>query len=140
MAQKQQYLKEKLRHKNISFSYHDNQLSFLEAVIARGDRRISKVIYDAFRKGCKFDSWGEHFQYDLWMQAFEENGINPMDFANKEIELDRPLPWDHLSCGVSKNFLKRELSLALEAKESVDCRDHCIGCGINQNIGRGLCG
>ena len=140
MEQKQQYLKEKLRHKNISFNYHDNRLSFLEAVIARGDRRIAAVIYDAFKKGCKFDSWGEYFQYDLWMQAFEENNINPCDFANQEIDPNRPLPWDHLSCGVSKKFLKRELDRALNAEESVDCRQHCIGCGINQNIGKGLCG
>lgn len=140
MEQKQQYLKEKLRHRNITFNYHDNQLSFLEAVIARGDRRISKVIYEAFRNGCKFDSWGEHFKYDIWMKAFETVGIDPADFANKGLEMDQKLPWDHLSCGVSKKFLQRECERAYQAVESVDCRKHCIGCGINQGIGKGLCG
>lgn len=140
MHQKQQYLKEKLKHRNITFNYHDNKLSFLEAVIARADRRMSQVIYEAFKRGCKFDSWGEHFKYDEWLKAFEIVGLNPADFANREIDLDAPLPWDHLSCGVDKKFLKRELKLAYEAKESVDCRDHCIGCGINQGLGRGLCG
>ncbi|MDO4710526.1 MAG: TIGR03960 family B12-binding radical SAM protein [Peptostreptococcaceae bacterium] len=139
MAQKQQYLKEKLRHRNITFNYHDNQLSFLEAVIARGDRRISQVIYEAFRNGCKFDSWGEHFKYDVWMKAFETVGIDPSIFANKGLAMDQKLPWDHLSCGVSKKFLQRECGLAYEAKESVDCRKHCIGCGIDQGVGKGLC-
>lgn len=140
MEAKQKYLKEKLRHKNITFNYHDNKLSFLEAVIARGDRRISAVIYEAFKNGCKFDSWGEHFKYEVWMKAFETVGIDPADYANKGLEKEQNLPWDHLSCGVSKKFLQRECELAYQAKESVDCRKHCIGCGINQGIGKGLCG
>lgn len=140
MEQKQQYLKEKLRHKNITFNYHDNKLSFLEAVIARGDRRLSEVIYEAFKSGCKFDSWGEHFNYDKWIIAFEKAGIDPIMFANKEINIEKSLPWDHLSCGVSKKFLQRELRLAYEEKESIDCRKNCIGCGINQGLAKGLCG
>ncbi len=140
MEQKQRYLKEKLRHKNITFSYHDNQLSFLEAVIARGDRRLSQVIYAAFLNGCKFDSWGEHFNYSTWLDAFEKCGIDPFAEANVAIDEDAPLPWEHLDCGVSRAFLKRELKNALEAKETVDCRQYCVGCGINKNIGEGLCG
>lgn len=140
MLEKQNYLKEKLKHRNITYNYHDHKLSFLEAVIARGDRRIGKVIYNAFKKGCKFDSWGEHFKYDLWMSAFNDENINPSDFANREIPLDANLPWDHLNCGVTKKFLKRELELAYSEKESVDCREKCLGCGVNINIGKGLCG
>ncbi|MDO5095350.1 MAG: TIGR03960 family B12-binding radical SAM protein [Peptostreptococcaceae bacterium] len=140
MTQKQQYLKEKLRHRNITYNYHDNKTSFLEAVIARGDRRIGQVIYEAFRNGCKFDSWGEHFKYEEWMKAFEKVGIDPSEFANKERDIDEPLPWDHLSCGVSKRFLQRELDLAYKEVESGDCRLGCIACGINQGLGKGLCG
>lgn len=140
MTQKQQYLKEKLRHRNITYNYHDNKTSFLEAVIARGDRRIAQVIYEAYKNGCKFDSWGEHFKYDEWMKAFEKVGIDPSQFANKETDIHAPLPWDHLSCGVSKRFLQRELDLAYKEVESGDCRLGCIACGINQGLGKGLCG
>ncbi len=140
MTQKQQYLKEKLRHRNITYNYHDNKTSFLEAVIARGDRRIGQVIYEAFRNGCKFDSWGEYFKYEEWMKAFEKVGIDPSEFANKERDIHAPMPWDHLSCGVSKRFLQRELDLAYKEVESGDCRLGCIACGINQGLGKGLCG
>lgn len=140
MTQKQQYLKEKLRHRNITYNYHDNKTSFLEAVIARGDRRIAQVIYEAYKNGCKFDSWGEHFKYDEWIKAFEKVGIDPSQFANKETDIHAPLPWDHLSCGVSKRFLQRELDLAYKEVESGDCRLGCIACGINQGLGKGLCG
>ena len=139
MKEKQQYLKAKLRHKNISYDYHDYDLSFLEAVIARGDRRLSAAIHSAFRKGCKFDSWGEHFRYDLWMEAFEENGIDPFEIANGEWKIDQPLPWDHIDTGVSKAFLVREWNEALEENTTGDCRENCLGCSINTDIGKGLC-
>lgn len=137
--QKQEYLKEKLRHRNIKYSYHDARLSFLEAVITKGDRRLSEVIYQAYKNGCKFDSWGEHFKYDEWIKAFEETGIDPHYYANREIEIDEKLPWDHLLCGVSKKFLARELDLAYNEIESDDCRQGCLGCEINQSLGKGLC-
>lgn len=139
MYEKQRYLRQKLKHKNISYDYHDADLSFLEAVIARGDRRLSKAIYAAFKKGCKFDSWGEHFKYDLWMEALEESGIDPYEIASGKWELEQPLPWDHLDTGVSKAFLVREWKSAVEEKTTGDCRENCLGCGINTGIGKGLC-
>lgn len=139
MIEKQRYLKQKLRNKNISYDYHDTDLSFLEAVIARGDRRLSKVIHTAFKKGCKFDSWGEHFKYDLWMEAFEENKIDPYEIANGKWDIAQPLPWDHLDTGVSKQFLVREWNEAIKETTTGDCRLNCLGCGINTNVGKGLC-
>lgn len=137
---KQEYLKEKLRHKNIKYNYHDARLSFLEAAIAKGDRRMSAAIYQAFLNGCKFDSWGEHFKYAEWLRAFEMTGIDPVLFANTATNVDSPLPWDHLSCGVSKRFLKKELENAYNEVESDDCRGNCLGCEINTGLGKGLCG
>ncbi len=137
--QKQDYLKEKLRHKNIKYNYHDAKLSFLEAAIARGDRRLSRVIYQAFKNGCKFDSWGEHFKYDKWIEAFEETGVDPVYYANTPLDTEQALPWDHLSCGVSKRFLKTELQNAYDEVESDDCRHGCLGCEINMGLGKGLC-
>jgi len=139
MKEKQKYLKEKLRHKNISYDYHDYDVSFLEATMARGDRRLSSVIHSAFKKGCKFDSWREHFKYDLWMEAFEENNINPFDIANGDWNTDQPLPWDHIDTGVSKAFLIREWNEALKENTTGDCRENCLGCDINTDIGKGLC-
>lgn len=139
MEEKQRYLKQKLRHKNISYDYHDADLSFLEAVIARGDRGVSKAIYAAFKKGCRFDSWGEHFKYDLWMEAFEENGINPYEIASGTWNIEDALPWDHLDTGVLKSYLVREWNAAVNEKTTGDCRGNCLGCGINTGIGKGLC-
>lgn len=140
IQEKQAYLKERLKHKNIKYKYHDAKLSFLEAVVAKGDRRLSQVIYTAFKNGCKFDSWSEHFKFDVWMQAFREAGIDPNVFANQPLDENAPLPWEHLSCGVSKSFLKRELEMAYLEIASDDCRKHCLGCGVNQNLAKGLCG
>lgn len=137
---KQEYLREKLRHKNIKYKYHDTKLSFLEATIAKGDRRMSSVIYQAFLNGCKFDSWSESFKYDEWMQAFEQTEVNPMIFANTPMDVNAPLAWDHLSCGVSKRFLQRELEKAYNEIESDDCRKQCLGCEINKGLAKGLCG
>lgn len=139
MQEKQRYLRYKLKHKNISYDYHDADLSFLEAVIARGDRRLSKAIYTAFKKGCRFDSWGEHFKYDLWMEALEETGIDPYSIASGEWKIDQPLPWDHLDTGVSKSYLVREWNSAVSEATTGDCRGNCLGCGINTGIGKGLC-
>ena len=137
---KQEYLREKLRHKNIKYKYHDTKLSFLEAAVTKGDRRMSAVIYQAFLNGCKFDSWSEFFKYDEWLNAFSQAEIDPILFANTQIDTDAPLAWDHLSCGVSKRFLKRELDNAYAEIESDDCRKQCLGCEINTGLARGLCG
>ncbi|SHJ52003.1 radical SAM family uncharacterized protein [Tepidibacter formicigenes DSM 15518] len=139
LTEKQRYLTKKLRNRNIKYNYHDSETSFLEAVIARGDRRICKVIYDAFKKGCKFDGWGEHFKFDLWKESFEENNIDMSFYANRERNYEEIFPWDHIDAGVSKKFLMRENEKAKRGDLTPDCRGRCNACGINVDLARGLC-
>ena len=131
--EKQLYLKDKLKKiKGVSYNYHGTDSSYLEAVFARGDRRLSEVLIKAVTLGCKFDSWREHLKYDLWMQAFRETGIDPNFYAHRERTYDMVLPWDIIDSGVTKEFLISENNKAIQETQSPDCRLHCIGCGINQ--------
>lgn len=140
MKRKQLYLKDKLKHKNLTFSYHDPYTSYLEAVFARGDRRLGKVLLLAHQKGCKFDSWREYFSFSRWKEIFEEAGVDMAFYAEREREYEEILPWDHIEVGVDKRFLIRENEKAKNAVPTDDCRLQCRGCGINQDIARGLCG
>ena len=127
-----------LNQKRIKYNWHEADVSVLEGVFARGDRKIAKVILSAYQKGCIFDAWSEYYKNDLWMEAFEENRVS-IDFYNTRTrELDEILPWDIIDCGVSKEFLKREWENALQEKVSPNCRDHCNGCGAMQ-YGCGVC-
>ncbi|MBP2028091.1 radical SAM family uncharacterized protein [Acetoanaerobium pronyense] len=139
LRDKQMYLKDKLRNKNISFNYHDTLTSNLEAVFAKGDRRLSKVLEIAVDKGCKFDGWHEHFYYKKWLEAFEEANINPDFYSLRERDYKEILPWDNMDCGVTKDFLIRENEKAIDANLTPDCRENCSGCGINTDIARGMC-
>lgn len=139
LRQKQRYLRDKLRNKNISFSYHDPLTSSLEGVFARGDRRLSKVLEIAVKNGCKFDGWDQFFNYTKWTESFEEAGISMDFYTQRDRSYEEILPWDHIDCGVSKEFLKKENEKALEATTSEDCRELCIGCNVNNEIARGLC-
>lgn len=131
--EKHYYLKDKLKQvKGVSFNYHNNETSFMEAVFARGDRSLGKVIAEAVKLGCKFDGWTEHFKYELWMQAFENIGIDPKEFAYRERDQDEILPWDMIDSGVAKSFLKREWVSACVATQTQDCRKGCVDCGINK--------
>lgn len=133
--QKHKYLKEKLKSiKGVSFHYHGTEASHLEAVFARGDRRVSEALIRAVELGCKFDGWREHFNYELWMQAFQEKGINPDFYACRTRSEDEILPWDLIDAGITKEFLISENRKAVEGVQSPDCRQHCIGCGINQKV------
>lgn len=137
---KQKYLVSKLRHRNIKYNYHDSQTSLMEAVFARGDRRLGGVLLDAFRAGAKFDGWSEYFDLDRWLDAMEKNGLDPSFYAHRDRSYDEVFPWDHIDVGVTKEFLMRENELAKQDKVTEDCRHGCRGCGINTNdIGRGLC-
>lgn len=129
---KQKHLLESIPTKKIRVSYHETPTSLLEGVLARGDRRLSKVIYSAFKKGCKFDSWDEHFNFDAWMEAFEENGLDPFFYTKRKREFSEVLPWDHLDYGVSRKFLERENLKAHENKTTPHCRIKCAGCGANK--------
>ena len=140
VIEKQRYLVKKLKNKDIKYNYHDSKTSLMEAVIARGDRRIGKVILDAFKAGAKFDGWSEYFNLDIWKEAMEKNGLDIAFYANRERNYEEVLPWDHIDVGVTKKFLIRENEKAREDKVSPDCRHQCHGCGINANdITRGLC-
>ncbi len=139
LREKQIHLTKKLKNRNIKYNYHDAKTSFLEAVIARGDRKLSKVIYDAFKKGCKFDGWMEHFRFDLWKEAFEENNINMEFYANRERSYEEIFPWDHIDVGVSKKFLIGENEKAKREDLTHDCRGRCNACGVNIDLARGMC-
>lgn len=132
LENRQRYLNAKLRSKHITFNWHDSKLSFLEAVVAKGDRRLGQVIQRAWELGCKFDSWNEHFQYEKWLQAFGDVGIDPKFYACRKLDYQEVLPWDHLNTGVSKNFLIKEHGRALSEETTPDCRFYqkCTGCGI----------
>ncbi|MGI6064872.1 MAG: TIGR03960 family B12-binding radical SAM protein [Bacillota bacterium] len=132
LQEKQRYLKEKFRKmKNVTFHYHEVEVSFLEAAFARGNRRLGAVLEKAWLLGCKFDGWSEHFKYQLWLEAFATCGLQPEFFANRRFEADETLPWDHLSSGVSKKWLEREYQLAREGTPTEDCRSAaCYGCGV----------
>ncbi len=138
LSEKQNFLKEKIRNKAITFHYHDKELSFLEAILARGDRRIGKALIKAVQKGCTFDAWGEHFKYAKWMEAFLESGIDPSFYANRKREFDEILPWDHIDIGVSKKFLISEAKKSYKEEVTPNCREKCNSCGATV-FGGGLC-
>lgn len=131
LREKQAYLRQKLRHPGIRFNYHDVDTSFLEAVFARGDRRLGQVLNRAVDLGCSFDGWDEQFQTQKWEQAFADCGIDPYAYAHAKYELDAPLPWDHLSSGVKKRFLLNERKAAYAELTTADCRGaQCTGCAV----------
>lgn len=129
---------EQLNQKSIKYNWHEADVSVLEGVFARGDRKIAKVILKAYEKGCLFDSWSEYFHNDLWMEAFEECGVSIDFYTTRERGLDEIFPWDFLDCGVTKDFLKREWQKALQETVSPNCRNACQGCGANR-FGCGVC-
>ena len=138
LQEKQKYLMSCVRSKKISVSYHDSSTSVLEAVLARGDRRLCAVVESAFRKGSRLDSWENHFLPDAWQQAFEENGIDPAFYAFRRREYDEVMPWDHLDYGVTKSFFIREHKKAMEGAVTPSCFAGCNGCGAQRLTG-GIC-
>lgn len=132
LKEKQAHLIESLPSKKIRVSYHETPTSLLEGVLARGDRRLSKVILDAHRLGCKFDSWDDHFNFDMWMKAFADNGIEPEFYTKRRRPFEELLPWDHLDYGVSRKFLELENKRAHENVTTPHCRVKCAGCGANK--------
>ena len=132
-------LREHMKGRSIKYNWHDSQTSFLEAVFARGDRKVADVIETAWRHGAKFDAWSEYFDFDRWLAAFEACGVDPAFYANHTREKDELLPWDVTSVGVTKNFLWRERERAYEAVITPDCRVQCTGCGANKLYPGGKC-
>ena len=132
LKRKQQLLLETCTTKKITFRFHNTDLTFLEGVFARGDRRLCDVIEAAFRNGCTFDSWDDKFNFDGWMNAFEKCGISPDFYTKRHREYDEILPWDHINSGITKAFLIKENEKAKKAETTLHCRQQCAGCGSNK--------
>lgn len=132
-------LKKEIRDNKITFNYHDPQISYLEAVFARGDRRLSKALYKAWELGCKFDGWSDFFDYEKWMEAFNKTGIDADFYALRERKTDEVLPWDFIDTGVDKKYLIAEYEKAKNGTLTRDCRLGCNNCGINRSFLGGVC-
>ena len=140
ISAKQKHLLESLSSRKIKLSYHNQDVSVLEAVLARGDRRVGQVVLRAWEKGCVLDSWDEYFDFPKWQEAFDECGIDPEFYANRFRSYDEILPWDHLDYLVSKSFFVRENKKAHEAMTTRNCKEGCSGCGIPKDCGGVYCG
>ncbi|MCT4688444.1 TIGR03960 family B12-binding radical SAM protein [Vallitalea sp.] len=136
--EKQTFLNKNINKKSIKYNCHDAKTSMLEGVMARGDRKISKVIYSAWKNGATFDAWSEFFRFENWENAFEENDIDPLFYSSRERAFEEILPWDFIDTGVTKEFLYREYSRAKEGIVSKNCIDSCMNCGA-KSFGGGIC-
>jgi len=136
LREKQDYLRKRLKDQRIKFLYHDVDSSLLEAVFARGDRRLAGLLEWAAANGCKFDSWTEHFKFELWAEGMHKTGIDAAYYANRKYPEQQVLPWEHLSSGVSKTFLWQEYQKALAETVTPDCREKCGKCGVCPELAR----
>ena len=138
LQDKQRHIKAHIHSRKISYSYHDSDTSFLEAVFARGDRKLCRAMLLAHERGIRFDSWGDCFSLSAWMKVFDDCGIDPAFYANRRRSFDEILPWDHLDYGITKEFLIRECRRAYESRTTPHCREQCAGCGA-MRYGGGVC-
>ena len=128
-ARRKEVLMQSLNIKGVTYSIHEYKTSFLEAVLARGDRRLSAVLERAWQLGCRLDGWEENFNFNAWMQAFADTGVDPAFYANRELAEDEVLAWDHISSGVTKCYLRSELVQAQNGIATPDCKAGCRNCG-----------
>ncbi len=139
LEEKQKFLSSKITDRKVKYNYHDAKVSRLEAIFARGDRRLSEALYTAQNEGIKLDAWSEFFNYDKWMDIFARCGVDTSFYANRDIGEDEILPWDMIDCGVSKEFMIREHRLAKDAATTPSCKDKCSGCGANGLVDKKYC-
>ena len=139
MLRKQDYILTCVRDRKVKYNHHDAKTCRIEAVLARGDRRLSAALEEACRRGFRFDAWSEYFDYDKWMAVFDAVGIDPGFYANRAFGLDEVLPWDIIDCGVTKAFLRRERDKAYEGATTPNCREKCAGCGASRLGGERSC-
>ena len=132
-------LRDNMRGRSIHYSWHDPETSYLEAVLARGDRRLADVLEQVWRMGAKFDTWSEYFSFQRWMDAFQACGVDPAFYANRTRSREEILPWSVTSTGVSTAFLWRERERAYQAQITPDCRRQCTGCGADKLYPGGKC-
>ena len=121
---------QQLNQKRIKYNWHEADVSILEGVFARGDRKVSEVILKAYQKGCIYDAWSEFFKNDVWLKTFEECNVSIPFYISRERSLDEVFPWDFIDCGVSKEFLKNEWRKAIQEEVTPNCKEHCNGCGV----------
>ena len=138
LQRRQKLLRQSITNRKIRYQYHSAEVSFLEAVFARGSRLVAPVLLQAHKKGIRFDAWDEYFNFDLWMNCFDICGIDPSFYASREIPEDELLPWDFIDCGVTKKYLLRERRKAYEGRASLNCKEACAGCGADR-MGACLC-
>ena len=129
LERKQQLLRSEIKTKKISYKYHDARVSRIEAVFARGDRRLGKSLLEAYNRNMMLDGWDEYFSYDNWIDVFDSCGIDPSFYANRHFGLDELLPWDFIDIGVTKKFMKSEYDKAVNEITTPDCKTKCSGCG-----------
>jgi radical SAM family uncharacterized protein len=130
IAAKQTLLKQSLRGPGLKLNWNSPEDTMLEAWLSRGDRRMAEVVYQAWKRGAKFDAWKEHFRYDLWQEAFAAVGLEPGFYTHRERPIDETFPWEHISTSVRKKFLTEDYLWSLQGKTRVDCRERCFACGI----------
>ena len=131
-------MKSLLNHKSIRYNWHEADVSVLEGLLARGDRKISKVIYDAYKGGALYDSWSDSFDNNIWEKAIADNNVDMDFYISRERDLDEILPWDFIDIGVTKQFLKKEWERAKQELVTPNCRTKCAGCGAAR-FGGGVC-
>ena len=140
LARKQEFLRTQITNRHVRYQHHDAEVSRIEAVLARGDRRLSKALELACREGFKFDAWDEFFDYGKWLDVIGRAGLDPSFYANRALGPDEILPWDIIDCGVTKEFFLRERERAYAGKTTPNCREQCSGCGANRLGGeRAVC-
>ena len=139
IKQKQEFVGSCVNDRKIKYQHHDAETCRIEAVLARGDRRLGPALELACREGFKFDAWSEFFDYDKWISVFEKTGVNPDFYANRRYSFDEVLPWDIIDCGVDKSFLVRECKNAYASQTTPNCREKCSGCGANKLGGERTC-
>ena len=140
ILRKQEYLKSIMKIKNVDFSWHDPYISILEGALSRGDRRLGAVLYEAWRRGCKFDGWDDQLNRDSWDAAFAACGLTREYYAERARSFEETLPWDHIFHGVTREYMQRQASLARKGAASPDCRSGgCASCGASCLIERGVC-
>jgi radical SAM-linked protein len=128
---RQDFLRHELKKRRLDFKWHDARMSFLEGVFSRGDRRLSKVVKNVFERGCRFDSWGDQFRFDVWQSVLKDNGINPEFYTYRKRNNGEVFPWDHISPRIDKEFLYHEYEKSLGKEPTPDCKtDKCSVCGI----------
>jgi radical SAM family uncharacterized protein len=131
-------IKNSIRDKKVNFNYSDANVSYLEGIFARGDRRLSKLLVKAWEKGCKYDGWSDQFKFDLWLEALDETNIDGDFYSRRERDLEEVLPWDFINPGVTKEYLIKEFQNSLSETTTKDCRLGCRNCGIVDCSMRGV--